>query len=65
MDLPLAMAQSLWLVQQGYSPDLQKRYRNSEWFTSIGTGTIIRSGDKVDYEGAIYHDTKNTNSLRN
>ncbi|GBF20353.1 MULTISPECIES: type IV toxin-antitoxin system AbiEi family antitoxin [Arenibacter] len=45
---------SSWLVQQGYSLDLQKRYRNSDWFTSIGTGAMIRSGDKVGYEGAIY-----------
>jgi len=45
---------SSWLVQKGYSLDLQKRYRNSNWFTSIGTGAMIRSGDKVGYEGAIY-----------
>lgn len=45
---------SSWLVQQGYSLDLQKRYRNSGWLTSIGTGAMIRSGDKVGYEGAIY-----------
>ncbi|MBC8767728.1 type IV toxin-antitoxin system AbiEi family antitoxin [Arenibacter sp. BSSL-BM3] len=45
---------SSWLVQQGYSLDLQKRYRNSDWFTSIGTGAMIRSGDKVGYEGALY-----------
>lgn len=45
---------SSWLVAQGYSLDLQKRYRNSDWFTSIGTGAMIRSGDDVGYEGAIY-----------
>lgn len=45
---------SSWLVQHGYSLDLQKRYRNSDWFTSIGTGAMVRSGDKVGYEGAIY-----------
>ena len=45
---------SSWLVKQGYSLDLQKRYRNSDWLTSIGTGAMIRSGDNVGYEGAIY-----------
>ncbi len=45
---------SSWLVKQGYSLDLQKRYRNSNWLTSIGTGAMIRSGDDVGYEGAIY-----------
>lgn len=46
--------QSFWLTEQGYSSDLQKRYRNSKWLESIGTGAMIRSGDKVSYEGAIY-----------
>lgn len=45
---------SSWLVKQGYSLDLQKRYRNSNWLTSIGTGAMIRSADKVSYDGAIY-----------
>lgn len=45
---------SSWLVAQGYSLDLQKRYRKSDWLTSIGTGAMIRSGQNVDYEGAIY-----------
>ena len=45
---------SSWLVQQGYSLDLQKRYRKSDWLTSIGTGAMIRSGQDVTYEGAIY-----------
>ena len=45
---------SSWLVKQGYSLDLQKRYRNSDWLTSIGTGAMIRSGDEVGYGGAIY-----------
>lgn len=46
--------QSFWLTEQGYSPDLQKRYRKSKWLESIGTGAMIRAGDQVGYEGAIY-----------
>lgn len=46
--------QSAWLKEQGYSLDLLKHYRNSKWLNSIGTGAMIRSGDKVGYEGAIY-----------
>jgi hypothetical protein len=46
--------QTFWLADQGYSLDLQKRYRNSNWLTSIGTGAMIRTGDEVRYEGAIY-----------
>jgi hypothetical protein len=45
---------SSWLAQQGYSYDLQKRYRKSQWLDSIGTGALVRHGEKVDYLGAIY-----------
>ena len=43
-----------WLSQNGYSFDLQKRYRKSNWLQSIGTGAMIRTGDIVTYEGALY-----------
>ncbi len=46
--------QSFWLTEQGYSPDLQKRYRNSRWLESLGNGAMIRTGDKVSYEGGMY-----------
>ncbi len=45
---------SSWLTENGYSPELQKRYRKSSWLTSIGTGAMIRTGDQVGYLGAIY-----------
>ncbi len=45
---------SAWLTKQGYSLDLQKRYRKSQWFDSIGTGALIRHGDQVDYLGGLY-----------
>lgn len=46
--------QSSWLAAQGYSLDLQKRYRKSNWFNTIGTGAMIRSNDHVSFEGALY-----------
>lgn len=49
-----AVLLSSWMESQGYSLDLQKRYRNSQWLQSLGTGAMIRTGDKVGYEGAIY-----------
>lgn len=52
---------SSWLVEQGYSLDLQKRYKKSNWLESIGTGAVIRSGDKVDYHGALYALQKQAN----
>ncbi|WP_236979603.1 type IV toxin-antitoxin system AbiEi family antitoxin [Membranihabitans maritimus] len=45
---------SSWLVDKGYSYDLIRRYKKSNWFTSIGSGAIIRTGDNVGYEGAVY-----------
>lgn len=43
-----------WLAKQGYSLDLQKQYRKSRWFDSIGTGALVRHGDQVDYLGGVY-----------
>ena len=45
---------SPWLAERGYSLDLQKRYRRSYWFESIGAGAMVRTGDEVDYLGAVY-----------
>lgn len=45
---------SSWLIDCGYSLELQKRYKKSRWFESIGSGAMIRVGDHVGYEGAIY-----------
>ena len=45
---------SAWLADQGYSLDLQKRYKRSRWFDSIGTGALVRHGDLVDYLGGVY-----------
>lgn len=51
---PGTVLSSTWLVKQGYSLDLQKRYKKSQWFDSIGTGALIRHGDEVDYLGGVY-----------
>jgi hypothetical protein len=45
---------SSWLVDQGYSLDLQRRYRKSNWLESIGPGAMKRTGDTVDYTGALF-----------
>ena len=43
-----------WLVNKGYSFDLQRRYRESQWLESIGSGAMILAGDHVDISGALY-----------
>lgn len=45
---------SAWLSQQGYSLELQKQYRKSQWFRTIGTGAMVRWDDEVDYLGGVY-----------
>lgn len=43
-----------WLLKKGYSFDLQRKYRQSEWLKSIGSGAMVRTGDEVNLEGAVY-----------
>src|SRR5688572_21230619 len=45
---------SSWLREQGYSLELQKRYKKSRWLEAIGTGAMKRLGDQVQIEGAIF-----------
>lgn len=46
--------QSFWLREQGYSLDLQKRYKKSNWLESLAPGALIRMYDNVTYEGGIH-----------
>src|SRR5262245_32397156 len=57
---PGVVFQSSWLVKHGYTPELQKRYRKSQWLESIGSGAMIRAGEHVTYEGAVYALQKQT-----
>ncbi len=45
---------STWLVNQGYSRDLQHRYLKSGWLTSVGYGALKRTGDTINLKGALY-----------
>ena len=45
---------SSWLVDQGYSHDLQQKYIRSRWLTPIGKGAYIRTGENIDILGALY-----------
>jgi len=49
-----AILLSTWLVSQGYSLELQKRYRKSGWFKAVGTGAMVRAGQEVTLNGAIH-----------
>jgi len=52
---------SSWMKRNGYSLDLQRIYRNSNWLESVGNGAMIRKGDSVSYEGALFALQKQAN----
>ena len=45
---------SSYMADMGYPYELQQKYRSSGWLTSIGKGAMIRTGDKLRLEGAVY-----------
>ncbi len=45
---------STWLVSQGYSLQLQERYKKSKWFISLGRGALVRKDDVIDYLGGVH-----------
>lgn len=51
---PGVVLTSSWLGKHGYSPELLRNYRKSNWLGSIGHGAMIRFNDSVDYLGAVY-----------
>jgi hypothetical protein len=46
--------QSSWLLNEGYSLDLQKYYRKSGWLKALENGAMFRSNNQPGYEGGIY-----------
>lgn len=43
-----------WLTDQGVSKDLARRYVASGWLERIGRGAYMRTGDSVDWQGAVH-----------
>ena len=53
---------SKWLKQQGYSDQLQKRYRDSGWFSSLSQGVMYRTGSTLSAFAALASCNKQTGS---
>ena len=51
---PGVVLQSSWLLNQGYSLDLQKYYRNSGWLKALENGAMFRSNEQPGYEGGVF-----------
>lgn len=50
-----------WLDANGFSYDLQQRYRKSGWLESIGVGAFKRPNDNISWQGAVYSLQKQAN----
>jgi hypothetical protein len=48
-----AVATTAWLKAQGISRQLAARYQQAQWITPLGKGAYARSGDSVDWTGAL------------
>lgn len=51
---PGTVATSRWFEEQGIYQQLVQRYQRSSWIDRIGHGAFIRSGDRVEWEGAVF-----------
>ena len=50
---PSGLLFSGWLKSQGYSEQLQKRYRDSKWLSSLTRGVMFRTGSKLSAYSAL------------
>ena len=51
-----------WLKKKGYSDQLQKRYRDSGWLTSLSKGVMFRTGSNLSAFSALASCNAQTNT---
>ena len=51
---------SSWMIENGISYELQRRYRDSDWLTPIGAGVMIRTGENPTIISALSSLNKQT-----
>ena len=49
-----AVYSASWLHKRGYSYPLLSQYRQAGWLAGIGSGALVRCGDKVEWTGGVY-----------
>jgi hypothetical protein len=50
---PSTLFFSSWMYENGISYELQRRYRETRWLTSISTGVMICTGDEPTIYGVL------------
>ncbi len=48
------VALSNWLESNGIYQQIAHKYENTQWLERMDHGAFIRSGDKVNWQGALY-----------
>lgn len=61
LHVPGTIILASWLDANGFSYDLQQRYRKSGWLESIGVGAFKRPNDNISWQGAVYSLQKQAN----
>lgn len=61
LHVPGTIILASWLDANGFSYDLQQRYRKSGWLESVGVGAFKRPNDNISWEGAVYSLQKQAN----
>jgi len=54
LHVPGTIILASWLEANGFSYDLQQRYRKSGWLESVGVGAFKRPNEPVTWQGALY-----------
>jgi hypothetical protein len=54
LHVPGTVILASWLDENGFSHDLQQRYRRSGWLESVGVGAFKRPNENLSWQGAIF-----------
>jgi hypothetical protein len=54
LHVPGTIILASWLEANGFSHDLQQRYRKSGWLQSVGVGAFKRPNEAISWQGALY-----------
>ena len=52
--IPEAVYSVKWLLTQGYSYSNLHIYKSSGWVQTLGSGALIKNGDKVHWQGTVW-----------
>ena len=63
LHVPGTIILASWLDANGFSHDLQQRYRRSGWLQSVGVGAFKRPNENFTWQGAIYSFQKQGKSI--